>query len=207
MLVTFRFKNFGPFKEEAVLDMRAVKEYKEHLDNVISEYEDTPILKVASIYGANASGKTHVVEAYEAFLRIIKDSFRQKDKEDSESVLEAYYAPYLFDEASASACTEFEAVFLDGNYELRYGFVYDDVEIEYEWLYQTDIISKQTHVILEREGNRIEFGDLVKESCEKYLDNIDSEVLVLSFCVSAAGNPRCGETKKRSGRWRTRYFF
>ena len=27
MLVLFRFKNFGPFRDEAVLDMRAVKAY------------------------------------------------------------------------------------------------------------------------------------------------------------------------------------
>ena len=184
MLVTFRFKNFGPFKEEAVLDMRAVKEYEEHPDNVITIYESTPILKVASIYGANASGKTHVAEAYEAFLRIIRDSFHPKDKKDLDSVLETYYEPYLFDEESSSACTEFEAVYLDGRYELKYGFSYDDVEIEYEWLYQTDLATDETNVILERDGKQIVLGDSVKDSCDKYLNDIDSDVLALSFMSS-----------------------
>ena len=184
MLVTFRFKNFGPFKEEAVLDMRAIKEYEDHPDNVINKYEGKPILKVATVYGANASGKTHLVEAYEAYMQIIKNSFRQKNKDDSESVLEEYYTPYLFDAEAGSMCTEMEAVFLDGNYELKYGFIYDDVEIEYEWLYQTDVNTNQTRMIFERDGKQIVLGDSVKECCEKYLNDIDSDVLVLSFMSS-----------------------
>lgn len=34
MLVTFSFKNFGPFRDEACLDLRAVPAYKEHEYNL-----------------------------------------------------------------------------------------------------------------------------------------------------------------------------
>ena len=61
MLDLFRFKNYGPFKEEACFDMRAVKAYKEHLYNVIDPDAANSYLKVASIYGANASGKSSFI--------------------------------------------------------------------------------------------------------------------------------------------------
>ena len=54
MLVMFRFKNYGPFKDEVVFDMRPVKAYKEHPYNLITENKDNSLLKVAAIYGANA---------------------------------------------------------------------------------------------------------------------------------------------------------
>ena len=57
MLVMFKFKNYGPFKEETTFDMRAIKSYKEHPYNLITECDDCNLLKVVAIYGANASGK------------------------------------------------------------------------------------------------------------------------------------------------------
>ena len=81
MLVMFRFKNYGPFKDEAVFDMRAVKAYKEHPYNLIDRDGETPLLKVASIYGANASGKSNLVAAYKDFSHILHESFYGKTKE------------------------------------------------------------------------------------------------------------------------------
>ena len=57
----FKFRNYGPFKDEAVLDMRAVASYKEHPYNLIGENDGNALLKVVSIYGANASGKSNFV--------------------------------------------------------------------------------------------------------------------------------------------------
>ncbi len=37
MLVMFKFRNYGPFREDAVLDMRAVTSYKEHPYHLIQE--------------------------------------------------------------------------------------------------------------------------------------------------------------------------
>ena len=183
MLVMFRYKNFGPFKDEAVFDMRAVKSYKEHPYNLITTYEDLPLLKVAAIYGANASGKSNFVDAYYCFLKIVRTSFQDNNKEDSEEVLETYYNSFLLDE-SAYEDTEFEATFRDGNYEIRYGFIYDESRIKYEWLYRTNLTTKRSSVILEREESDIELGDSVKRSCAKYLPEIDTDVLALSFFSS-----------------------
>lgn len=107
MLVQFSFKNYGPFKDEVVFDMRAVKVYKEHPYNLIVEDEKNSFLKVAAIYGANASGKSNFVDAYSAFLNIISTSFQFKKNEQYESALSKYYKPYLFDEKTANGDIEF----------------------------------------------------------------------------------------------------
>ena len=52
MLIQFKVKNFGSFRDEAVLDMRAVKAYKEHPYNLIQESEKSQLIKVAPIYGS-----------------------------------------------------------------------------------------------------------------------------------------------------------
>ena len=84
MLVMFKLKNFGPFKEECIFDMRAIKAYKEHPYNLIQENEDQSLLKVVGIYGANASGKSNFARAYKTFSSIVRYSFAKNGKEEKE---------------------------------------------------------------------------------------------------------------------------
>ena len=69
MLIRFSFKNFKSFKDETLLDMEATS-LKEHEYNVFKN-NDLSILKVAAIYGANASGKTNVLQAFNFMRRKI----------------------------------------------------------------------------------------------------------------------------------------
>ena len=57
MLVQFTLKNVLSFREETILDMTAISAYKEHECNLIDIGTKERFLRVASIYGANASGK------------------------------------------------------------------------------------------------------------------------------------------------------
>ncbi len=183
MLVMFRFKNYGPFKDEVVFDMRAIKSYKEHQYNLINQENEDSLLKVASIYGANASGKSNFVDAYGYFRTIVGGSFKQNEKEE-EPFLSQWYFPFLLDQNSIEDDTEFEAVYrLNGN-EYRYGFIYNKTKIKYEWLYKKSLKTKRTVTVLERDLKQIELGASVKQSCEKYLLDIDSDVLALSFFSS-----------------------
>jgi len=184
MLVMFRYKNYGPFKEETVFDMRAVSSYKEHPHNLIACSEGNSLLKVVAIYGANASGKSNFVDAYSYFLKIVQDSFRKNNKDKEDSILAQYHFPFFFDDESYESDTEFEAVYCLEDNEYRYGFIYNDTCIKYEWLYKKSLTSGRQSRILERSPERIEFGSSVKKACEKYLDDIDSDVLALSFLSS-----------------------
>ncbi|MBO5477372.1 MAG: ATP-binding protein [Clostridia bacterium] len=62
MLIKFNFKNFKSFKNENTLDMEATS-IKEHEYNLV-EVNGEKYLKVSAIYGANASGKTNVLQAF-----------------------------------------------------------------------------------------------------------------------------------------------
>ena len=180
MLVQFRFKNFGPFKDEVELDMRAIKAYKEHPYNLINAADELYI-KVASIYGANASGKSNIVDAYTNFREIVSQSFSASGPEKKERAIAYYYDPFLFDKRTATEDTEFEAIYHSDTHEYRYGFLYNDERISYEWLYRRSLESRRQSCIFERTFDEIKLGASVKKSCEKYLGDIDSDVLALSF--------------------------
>ena len=185
MLVLFKFSNFGPFKEEACLDMRAVKAYKEHPYNLIDPDGANPCLKVASTYGANASGKSNFIEAYYTFRKIVAESFSRNEKihgVEGTSVLHENYKPHLFDKDTANKETEFEAVYVINDSEYRYGFSYNDEQIKYEWLYKKSLKTCRSSTLLERSPEAgIVLGASVKKTLEKYKAEIDDDVLALSF--------------------------
>lgn len=184
MLVIFRFKNYGPFKDEATFDMRAIKAYKEHPYNLTGDAGERPLLRVASLFGANASGKSNFIKAYEHFLYVVQESFHGKNKEGSASVIAGAYYPFAFDDESDQKDTEFEAVYQMNGFEYRYGFAYNSKRIECEWLYRMSLTTKRTSKIFEREQDKIVLGASVRAGCEKYVPDIDSDVLVLSFFSS-----------------------
>ena len=185
MLVWFRCKNFSSFKDEAILDMRAVKSYKEHPYNLIIQDDKDDLIKVASIYGANASGKSNFVGAYSNFRNIIQNSFQNNNKEnEQESVLEENYFPFFLNSKSKNGDTEFEAVVREEGKEYQYGFVYNQDEIKEEWLYKRSSKNSYTTKIFERKQQQIDLGASVKQACEKYKDAIDKDVLALSFFSS-----------------------
>ena len=78
MLIQFSFKNFKSFKDEVTLDMTA-SSIKEHTDKLI-ENGNEKYLKVTAIYGANACGKSNVIEAFSHMKRIILNSFTEEAK-------------------------------------------------------------------------------------------------------------------------------
>ena len=188
MLLWFRFKNFGPFREEAFFDMRAVKAYKELPDHVMQAGNRNAV-RTAAIYGANASGKSNLIKAVECFRDMLISSMSNLSKEENpvidlkgESSLKKYYNPFRFDQISSHEPTEFEACVFLYNTEYQYGFAYDASTILYEWLYVTPEGGKQD-VIFEREmGHGVEFGSRVdQEECQKYISGLREQVLLLTF--------------------------
>ena len=74
MLIQFKVKNFLSFKDEAIIDLRAVASDQSMPSNLIEkEYRNKPIkmLKSAALYGANASGKTNFIYAMTLFKDFI----------------------------------------------------------------------------------------------------------------------------------------
>ena len=63
MLIEFKAKNFTSFKNEVTFSMVSSEKLQELLNNRIEIEADFHLLKSASIFGANASGKTNLLHA------------------------------------------------------------------------------------------------------------------------------------------------
>lgn len=95
MLVQFMLKNVLSFREETILDMTAINAYKEHECNLIDNGTKEKYVKVAAIYGANASGKSNLHLAMTYFQRIIYESLNNV-KDGEETAISKYYFPFFF---------------------------------------------------------------------------------------------------------------
>lgn len=72
MLIEFSVTNFRSFRDKATLSMKA-SAGKENLSNTF-ESEYGRFLRSAAIYGANAAGKSAIIMAFSAAIRIIRES-------------------------------------------------------------------------------------------------------------------------------------
>lgn len=197
MLLTFTFKNFGPFRDEATFDMRAVKSYKEHPGHCVEMYGKQRVLKVAAMFGANASGKSSFVDAYHYFSTIVRNSFSHGSEGGPEAqgeiglpngripAIRRFYRPFRFSSPGEDVLTEFDATFAVEQGEYRYGFSYDANHVECEWLYFYRDGGARATVILERDSSDdedpIRFGASLRREAKKYAKNIPADVLALSF--------------------------
>ncbi len=178
MIVQFTVKNFLSFKEKTTLDMTSINAYKEHANNLIDINEKDRILRVAAIYGANASGKSNLYKAIRSFQIIIAESLNNVDDSNTQ-VITKYYKPFSFNKNKDN--TEFEIIMIYDKVEYKYGFEYNKEHIVSEWLYKKRIDYNRNTIVFERENDKIEFGASFRKECDTYKEQIPSETLVLSF--------------------------
>lgn len=178
MLVQFMLKNFLSFKEETRLDFTAISAYKEHGYNLIDMGYKDKFLKVSTIYGANASGKSNLFLAMNAFQTIVFESFNNSDAKN-ESIISKRYTPFAFDGEHNN--TEFELIQILGDYQYKYGFEYNETEIVSEWLYRKNLNTNRNTTIFERTTHEIRLGPTVKKHCDAFKEQIPTETLALSF--------------------------
>lgn len=178
MLVQFMVKNFLSFKEETILDMTAINAYKEHECNLIDIGTKEKFVRVAAIYGANASGKSNLYLAMSYFQRIVLESLNNVD-DGEETAISLYYNPFSFENHDENS--EFQVVEIIGDFEYRYGFEYNAECVVAEWLYKKSLKTNRTSIIFERTTKYVEFGASVRKECDVYKEQIPSETLVLSF--------------------------
>lgn len=178
MLVQFMLKNVLSFKEETIIDMTAINAYKEHECNLIDYGNKEKFLKVAAIYGANASGKSNLCLALRYFRSIIIKSLNNVGN-DEETAVQEYYQPFSFEDNNENS--EFEIVLIVDNFEYKYGFEYNAECIVTEWLYRKDFQTNRFSTIFERTTEKVEFGSGVRKECDVYKEQIPAETLALSF--------------------------
>ena len=170
MLLQFKFKNYKCFYEETILDLMATQE-KRHLETT-TEINGNHVLPAIAIHGANAAGKSSVLEALEYMFYIIKNS----NKFDVNTPLPVN--PYAFSKSARNENSEFEVSICLGNYEYRYGFSLNQNKIEEEWLYTKRFAlntKAQQKMIFERNGEEVDFGTSYK-NYEKMWNFFNKEI-------------------------------
>ncbi len=110
MIINFNIENFGSIKEKQTLSFEA--ERKNHLEDFyVSKIKNFRLLKIALIYGANASGKTTLLEAIDFLRNLVLEPAEKKTKK-----LE--FKPFLFDKNTPKKNTILSIEFLQN--EVRY---------------------------------------------------------------------------------------
>jgi AAA15 family ATPase/GTPase len=130
MLLRFRVSNFRSLKDEQELSMVASSLAGSPESLVHLEDEGLDVLRVAAIYGANAAGKSNVLEALRFMSTAVTGSHRKWRPEGP-----IPREPFLLDMESRVAPSRFEADFLLGEVRYQYGFSLDSKRILAEWLY------------------------------------------------------------------------
>ena len=199
MLIQFNFKNFKSFRDEVSLDLSATKitEHEEH----IVEIANDKLLRVAAIYGANASGKSNVYNAFEYMTYYVLESFkfgdedgrRRKKEEDYQKVI-----PFLFDENSRNQETTFEVFYVDNAEQTgkiyQYGCSLKDSEVVEEWLYSKAKTARNTYrtIFYRKSGEELEMNGFGKN----HVENIKSALNKESLIVSLGAKLRIAKLKK-----------
>ncbi len=167
MLIRFSFKNFKSFKNENCLDMEATS-LKEHEYNV-AKTENGEYLKVSAIYGANASGKTNVLQAFDYMKKriLVSDDSKKNSPIDEESI-------YSFMINNAPIALEVE-ILAKNNKIYKYGFEVLKDTIISEWLFEKRV--NKFYAIFERENNNVS----MKPNKISDLVNIDERTLFLNI--------------------------
>lgn len=186
MLIQFNFKNFKSFKDEVSLDLTATK-ITEHNEHVVDVANDK-LLKVAAIYGANASGKSNIYEAFEFMSYYVLESFKFGGDGDNRKKIENRYAkvtPFMFNSKSKNQESTFEVFFTDGldskQKSYQYGFSVNQEEILEEWLFYKTKTSREYRTIFYRKGKEIDFVGITKLSADNIKVALEKETLIVSL--------------------------
>ena len=167
MLIRFSFKNFKSFKNENCLDMEATS-LKEHEYNV-AKLDNGEYLKVSAIYGANASGKTNVLQAFDYMKKriLVSDDSKKSSPIDEENI-------YSFMINNDPIALEVE-ILAKNNKIYKYGFEVLKDTIISEWLFEKRV--NKFYAIFERENNNVS----MKPNKISDLVNIDERTLFLNI--------------------------
>ena len=161
MIAEFKFKNMFSFRDETVLSFEADKSKDLESYHVVELAPDVKLLKLAVIYGANASGKSNIIKVCD-FIR----SFITCTPLNKAELIKI--VPFLLNRTSKEQASEVSFYAMNGDKAIRYVY---SVLLETTHIVRETLIyylSQQPATVFERsmENNvsSIKFGQKVKIS-------------------------------------------
>jgi uncharacterized protein len=130
LLIRFRVENHRSIYEEQELSFVAAPLAELPEKVVHTKHKDLALLRAVGIYGANASGKSNVLNALQFMQSAVVHSQRTWKPDGG-----VPRSPFLLDPEAVSKPSFFEVDFLLDDTRYTYGFVVDSKRVLEEWLY------------------------------------------------------------------------
>lgn len=163
MIAEIRFKNMFSFRDEAILSFEADRSKDMESYHVVELGGDVRLLKVAIIYGANASGKSNIIKVCDFIKSFI--TYTPLNKAEQIQIV-----PFLLNKTSSTQLSEYSISFYLKNEEKAVRYVYS-VALDRWHVAKEGLIyypSQQPATIFERNTENnvsvIKFGQKIKMS-------------------------------------------
>lgn len=180
MLIKVIVDNFLSFEQETELTMMPSNKTRKIMEHKI-DVKSTPLLKYAVIYGANASGKSNLIEVFSFIQYCVKKAIP----------MEAITKFCKTTQSNIERPSLFELQFTIGEKFYAYGFslILKDRKVESEWLYELYQNGSQK-TLFEREngkkpvlGEALNFSNLDQSKIMTYIEDFEenSNALFLTF--------------------------
>ncbi len=156
MILNFNVQNFGPIKDEQTLSFEA--DNSTHLEDAyVANIGGQRILKLALIFGANASGKTTILKALDFLRQIVLEP---EDKKTTE----LDFSPFLFDSITPKQNSIISLEFFQNEIKYFYEVEFCKKAIVSESLYfhnpnKANIFKRKTD--LKKQFTEITFGSKI----------------------------------------------
>lgn len=131
MLLEFRVENYRSIRDQQVLSLVASVDRKLANTNVAETGLKTPgrVVRTASVYGPNASGKSNLLQALGFMRALVAESATVIQLGQTFNV-----QPFRLDTKLSTQPTEFEVTFVEAGVRYQYGFSLTPERIVDEWL-------------------------------------------------------------------------
>ena len=175
MLVEFRVGNYRSFKDEQVFSLLATQDEVGTSKSV--SVGNCDILKAAVIYGANASGKSNLIDAMRCMRGIVVDSAGYKPNDELPVV------PFLFDDQNRTSPSVFEITFFIGEVRYQYSFSATQEKVHMESLLAWPKGRQQVWFIRNSDETEPYFGQLLKGQNKAIWEKVKQNSLFLSVAA------------------------
>ena len=153
--------------------------------------EGVRLLKIGIIYGANASGKSNILDAFEFFRMLVLRM--HKDRNENTGVV-----PFMLDDTSRNERTKMSMTFYVNqtkyilSFELDSKYIYSETLVVYESVRPTKLYTRTYNS--ETDSSVIDFGQNLKMS-KKDQDAISGNTINNSSVLAAFGKSNVEKTK------------
>ncbi len=178
MLIDFSVSNYRSIRERQSLNL--YRSSRSAREAAAADWRRPDLASVAVIFGANAAGKSSLIDAIHFLAEAVEESYSTWKPRGGVEGRE----PFRLDRSHSDLPTELDVEFVAGDgLEYRYGFAVDDERVVSEYLHV--FRTARRSVLFEREGSKYKFGDSFRGPASLLRETTRSNSLFLSAAAAA----------------------